>query len=102
MTAKTKSWKTMTNNDLIERISAAADISKKDAKTALEAVFAAIREAAAKGEETSITGFGKFVVRSRPERTGRNPQTGEEITIPAGRKLAYTPSKGVKEALSGA
>ncbi|GBQ96686.1 histone-like DNA-binding protein HU [Acetobacter nitrogenifigens DSM 23921 = NBRC 105050] len=92
----------MTNNDLIERISAAADITKKDAKTALETVFAAIREAAAKGEETSISGFGKFVVRSRPERTGRNPQTGEEMTIPAGRKLAYTPAKAVKDSLAGA
>ncbi|CEF41688.1 integration host factor [Acetobacter senegalensis] len=91
----------MNNQDLIERIVAATDISKKDAKAALETVFAAITEAAAKGDETTISGFGKFVVRQMAERKGRNPQTGADLVIPASRKLAYTPAKAVKDALTG-
>lgn len=90
----------MNNQDLIERIVAATDISKKDAKAALETVFAAITEAATKGDETTISGFGKFVVRQMAERKGRNPQTGADLVIPASRKLAYTPAKAVKDALT--
>lgn len=91
----------MNSQDLIERIVAATDIQKKDAKTALETVFAAITEAAVKGDDTTIAGFGKFVVRQTAERKGRNPQTGAELVIPASRKLAYTPAKAVKDALTG-
>ncbi len=89
----------MNSQDLIERIVATTDIQKKDAKTALETVFAAITEAAVKGDDTTIAGFGKFVVRQTAERKGRNPQTGAELVIPASRKLAYTPAKAVKDAL---
>ncbi|MCP1203319.1 HU family DNA-binding protein [Acetobacter oryzoeni] len=91
----------MNNQDLIERIVAVTDISKKDAKAALETVFAAITEAATKGDETTISGFGKFVVRQMAERKGRNPQTGADLVIPASRKLAYTPAKAVKDAMTG-
>ncbi|MGF1277658.1 HU family DNA-binding protein [Acetobacter pasteurianus] len=91
----------MNSQDLIERIIATTDIQKKDAKAILETVFAAITEAAAKGEETTISGFGKFVVRHSAERKGRNPQTGAALVIPASRKLAFTPAKAVKDALTG-
>ncbi|MCP1203656.1 HU family DNA-binding protein [Acetobacter oryzoeni] len=91
----------MNNHDLIERIVAATDISKKDAKTALDTVFAAITAAAAKGDDTAIPGFGKFVVRQTAERKGRNPHTGAELVIPPSRKLAFTPAKAVKDALTG-
>jgi DNA-binding protein HU-beta len=53
--------------------------------------------AAVKGEEVSIPGFGKFTVKDRPEREGRNPGTGEAITIAASKKVAFTAAKGLKD-----
>jgi DNA-binding protein HU-beta len=62
-------------------------------------VFDQIASAAAKGEEVSIPGFGKFAVKDRPERQGRNPSNGEAITIAASKKVSFTPAKGLKDKL---
>ena len=66
--------------ELIEKVAAATD---KDATLAVDAVFSSIQEALANGEKVQLIGFGNFEVRTRAERKGRNPQTGEEIKIPA-------------------
>ena len=75
-------------------------LNKSQAKQVVEAVFAAIVDAAAKGDEVSVPGFGKFKVTSREARQGRNPATGETIQIAASRKLGFAPAKQVKDALN--
>ena len=91
----------MNNSDLAETIAASADVSKADARKIVDAVFVAVAEAAAKGEEISLNGFGKFKVKDSPEREGRNPSTGEAMTIKASKKLTFTPAKAVKDKLNG-
>jgi DNA-binding protein HU-beta len=91
----------MNNADIAEVVATSADISKADAKKVVDAVFAAIGEAAAKGDEVSLAGFGKFKVKDQPERQGRNPATGEAITIAASKKLGFTPAKAIKDRLNG-
>jgi DNA-binding protein HU-beta len=73
--------------------------SETVAKAAITAVFNQIASAAAKGEDVSVPGFGKFAVKDRPERQGRNPSNGQAITIAASKKVAFTPAKGLKDKL---
>jgi DNA-binding protein HU-beta len=90
----------MTLNDLVDEIAASElDLTKAQAKSLIEGVFAKIREAALKGEEVSLPGFGKFKVQDKPARTARNPRTGETIAVAATRKLAFQPAKALKDAL---
>lgn len=91
----------MNNNDLADAIAEGGDITKADARKIVDAVFTAIGEAAASGEEISLNGFGKFKVKDSPEREGRNPATGEAMTIKASKKLAFTPAKAIKDKLNG-
>ncbi|MFK4875325.1 HU family DNA-binding protein [Novosphingobium sp. ZW T3_23] len=91
----------MNNSDLAEAIAADHDLSKTDARKIVDAVFDAIGNAAAKGEEISLNGFGKFKVKDSPEREGRNPATGEAMTIKASKKLTFTVAKAVKDKLNG-
>ena len=85
--------------ELIEKVAAATDLSKKDATAAVDAVFSAIQDALANGEKVQLIGFGNFEVRNRAERKGRNPQTNEEINIPASKVPAFKPGKALKEAV---
>src|SRR3984957_15601536 len=87
--------------DFIDYVASAAGVEKTAAKKAVEAVFAGIVDAAKKGEEVNLPGFGKFKVKDSPARQGRNPATGETIEIAASRKLGFTPAKQGKGALSG-
>ncbi|MCC2976645.1 HU family DNA-binding protein [Sphingomonas sp. PL-96] len=91
----------MNNADLADRIADAHGIAKADARKYVDGVFAAITEAAAKGEEVSLNGFGKFKVKDSPAREGRNPATGATIQIAASKKLTFTPAKAVKDTLNG-
>lgn len=91
----------MNNNDLAEALAASHDLTKGDARKLVDAVFAAMTDAAAKGEEISLAGFGKFKVKESPAREGRNPATGEAMTIAASKKLAFTAAKAVKDRLNG-
>jgi len=75
-------------------------ITKTHAKALVDAVFATITEAAKKGEEVSLPGFGKFKVQAKPARTGRNPSTGATIQIAASKKLAFQAAKALKDALA--
>ncbi|HAF43053.1 MULTISPECIES: HU family DNA-binding protein [Sphingomonadaceae] len=91
----------VSTSDLAEQLSSVHDLSKADAKKIVEAVFADITDAVAKGDEVSINGFGKFKVKDSPERQGRNPATGEAITIAASRKISFAPAKQVRDRLNG-
>ncbi|MGN6094824.1 MAG: HU family DNA-binding protein [Bosea sp. (in: a-proteobacteria)] len=91
----------MNNTDLAEHLATAHGITKADARKYVDGVFAAIADAAAKGDEVALNGFGKFKVKDTPARQGRNPSTGEAIQIAASKKLAFTPAKAVKDRLNG-
>ncbi len=91
----------MNNSDLADAVAAGSGIAKTDARKLVDAVFEAIGNAAAKGEEVSLNGFGKFKVKDSPEREGRNPATGEAMTIKASKKLTFAPAKAIKDKLNG-
>lgn len=91
----------MNNSDLADVIASAQGIAKTDARKIVDSVFEAIADAAAKGEEISLNGFGKFKIKDSPEREGRNPATGEAMTIKASRKLSFAAAKAVKDKLNG-
>lgn len=90
----------MNNSELAELLAADQNITKSDARKLVDAVFNAIGDAAAKGEEIALNGFGKFKVKDSPAREGRNPATGETMTIKASKKLAFAPAKGIKDKLN--
>lgn len=91
----------MNNNDLAEIVAAKQGTTKADARKYVDAVFAAIADAAAKGEEVSLNGFGKFKVKESPAREGRNPSTGAVMQIAASKKLSFAAGKAVKDKLNG-
>jgi DNA-binding protein HU-beta len=91
----------MNNSELADAIAETAGVTKTDARKIVDAVFTAIGDAAAKGEEISLNGFGKFKVKDSPEREGRNPATGEAMTIKASKKLGFSPAKAIKDKLNG-
>lgn len=90
----------MKTSDLIDRVASEAALEKAAAKKAVETVFAAIVDAAMKGEEANFPGFGKFKVKASPARQGRNPATGATMEIAASKKLGFSPAKQVKDALA--
>jgi DNA-binding protein HU-beta len=91
----------MNNADLAEQIAAANSITKADAKKIVDGVFDLIAGAAAKGEEISLNGFGKFKVKASAAREGRNPATGATIQIAASKKLGFAPAKALKDKVNG-
>ena len=91
----------MKTTDLIEHVAEATGLEKPQAKKAIEAAIAGIVDAAKRGEEVNLTGFGKFKVKDSPARQGRNPATGEAIDIAASRRLGFSPAKQVKDVLAG-
>ena len=94
--------RTMTKADIIENVyERVGGFSKKDASQIVEAVFDIIKDTLARGEKIKLSGFGNLVVRDKNSRIGRNPQTGDEITISARRALTFKPSQVLKNALNG-
>ena len=89
----------LNTTELADAVAEANDISKAKAKEVVNSIFAAIIEAAKRGEEVAIAGFGRFSVKERPAREGRNPRTGEALNIPASKTLGFKMSKSVGEAL---
>ncbi|MFE4036237.1 MULTISPECIES: HU family DNA-binding protein [Priestia] len=89
----------MKKAELIEAVASKSELTKQEAKKAVEALFETITTTLAKGEKVQLVGFGTFEVRERAERTGRNPQTGEEITIPATKVPGFKVGKELKEAV---
>ena len=76
-------------------------LTKADAKSFAADLFAIILDAAKRGEDTSVPGFGKFAVKHAAARTGRNPATGASLTIPASTRLVFSTAKAAKDALNG-
>jgi DNA-binding protein HU-beta len=91
----------MNNNDLADSVANAHGLNRADARKIVDGVFSAIADAASKGEEISLAGFGKFKVKDSPAREGRNPATGAAMQIAASKKLTFSPAKGIKEQLNG-
>ncbi len=90
----------MTKSDLVNQVAAAAELSKKDAEKAVNAVVDTITGALKSGDKVALVGFGTFETRNRPARTGRNPQTKQEITIPASIAPAFKAGKALKDAVN--
>ncbi len=91
----------MNTAELAEQIAGKdAKLTKAQARALVDGVFGAIRDAAVKGEAVTLPGFGKFKVQDKPARIGRNPRTGEAVSIAASKKLAFTPGKALKDALA--
>jgi DNA-binding protein HU-beta len=88
----------MNKAELIEAV-AKNCCTKKEAQTAVESVFDAIRGSLKKKDPVAISGFGTFKVKETKARMGRNPKTGESIQIPAKRKVAFRASKELKSIL---
>src|ERR1039457_3274743 len=92
----------MTKADIVETVyEKVGGFSKKEAAEIVETVFDTIKLTLERGEKLKISGFGNFVVRDKNSRTGRNPQTGQEITITARRVLTFKPSQVLKNSLNG-
>jgi DNA-binding protein HU-beta len=91
----------MNTSELVTKIAEANGVIKTQAQAIVDSMLKTIMSAAAKGEEVSLPGFGKFKVKGTPEHEGRNPASGEKIKIAASRKLTYLPAKAVKQLLNG-
>jgi DNA-binding protein HU-beta len=85
--------------ELVEQIAQKADLSRKDAESAVEAALKTIEEQLARGGEITLTGFGKFHVAERGARQGRNPQTGAPIQIAASRVPRFSAGSKLKESV---
>jgi len=90
---------TMNKMELISAVATKADLTQKDATKAVNVVFETIAAELAKEEKIQLIGFGTFEVRERAERTGRNPQTGETMQIPASKVASFKAGKELKQAV---
>jgi len=89
----------MNKTELVDAVATKSELTKQDSKKVVDALFETISNTLAQEEKIQLVGFGTFEIRERAERTGRNPQTGEEMTIPASKAPAFKPGKELKEAL---
>lgn len=91
----------MNKTELAAVIAEKAELTKKDAEAALNAFMDSVKEALAKGDKVSLVGFGTFEVRERAAREGKNPRTGENLTIAACKVPAFKPGKALKDKVNG-
>ena len=90
----------MTKKELVAAMAEKTEMTKKDTELLLNALVEVVSGALAKGEEVALSGFGKFEVRERAARSGRNPQTGEAIEIAASKVPAFKAAKALKETVN--
>ncbi|MEJ2177444.1 MAG: HU family DNA-binding protein [Gammaproteobacteria bacterium] len=90
----------MNKAELIDAVAGSANLTKTDAGDAVDAVFDSISKALSGGDSVSLVGFGTFSVSDRAARTGRNPRTGETISIAATRVPKFKAGKGLKDAVN--
>ncbi len=90
----------MNKESLVKEVAEQAELTKSDASKAIDAVFAAIQGSLKKGEPVTLIGFGSFKVSKRNARTGRNPRTGEPISIPETIVPSFSAGKALKEAIN--
>ena len=91
----------LTKKDIIDAIYTELDIPKKECATITESIFAIIKEQLEKGKAIKISGFGKWSVKSKRQRKGRNPKTGEEMMIDARKVVTFKPSPVLKKDVNG-
>jgi len=91
----------MNKSQIADRLTGRMGLTRSAAADAVDAVFEAISEALAQHEEVRIAGFGTFSTKHRPARTGRNPRSGEAVSIPASTAPAFRAGKALKEAVNG-
>lgn len=91
----------MNKEELVQEISKKAKVTQKDAGEVLNALVDTIQKTVAKGKKVTLVGFGTFESRKRAARTGRNPQTGKEISIPAKTVPVFSAGKKFKEVVNG-
>ncbi|BBG28883.1 MULTISPECIES: HU family DNA-binding protein [Zymobacter] len=90
----------MRKPELAAAIAERADLSKDKASQVLNTILDEISGSLSKGGDVTLIGFGTFTVRERAARTGKNPQTGEPLTIPASKNVAFKPGKNLKDAVA--
>lgn len=90
----------MTKADIFEKVQENIGLTKKESAEMVEAVFDIMKSTLESGENLKISGFGSFIVKQKANRRGRNPQTGETITIEARRILTFKPSGVLKDAIN--
>ena len=90
----------MNKTELIAAVAEKSGLSRKDSEKAVNAAFDTITESLVNGEKVALVGFGAFEVKERAARVGRNPQTKEEITIPASRVASFKVGKALKDAVA--
>ena len=90
----------MNKSELVASVAEVAELTKKDAEKAVNAVFASVQKALVEDDKVQIIGFGTFEVRTRAARKGRNPQTGETIEIPASKNPVFKAGKALKETVN--
>ena len=91
----------MNKTELVSAIAAKSGLSKKNSEAALNAMITSVEDALVAGEKVVLVGFGTFEVKQRAERKGRNPQTKEEIIIPASKAPVFKAGKGLKDKING-
>lgn len=89
----------MRKSDLVNAIAVKADLNKEQAQQVLDSILEQIADAMERRDTVNLVGFGSFVARHRGARAGKNPQTGEAITIGASNTVAFRPGKGLREAV---
>lgn len=90
----------MNKTELIAAVAEKTDLSKKDADAAVSAVLGAITDALKAGDKIQLVGFGTFEVRNSAAKQGRNPRTGETMTVPASKVPAFKAGKALKDAVA--
>jgi DNA-binding protein HU-beta len=91
----------MNKSELINAIAEQGNLSKAEAGRSLDALIKTIETTLKAGDSIALVGFGTFAVKERAERTGRNPQSGQEITIAAAKVPSFKPGKALKDAVNG-
>jgi len=90
----------MTKADIVEKIQAGTGMTKIESAEMMEEVFSIMKSTLEQGENLKISGFGSFVVKQKNDRRGRNPQTGETITISSRRIVTFKPSSILRKAIN--
>ncbi|TNF65347.1 MAG: HU family DNA-binding protein [Gammaproteobacteria bacterium] len=90
----------MNKSELVTAISKEADVTKEVAQRVLDATITSITSSLKKGDQVSLVGFGSFQVRKRAARQGRNPKTGQPMTISASKSPVFKAGKGLKDAVN--
>ncbi|HSW48433.1 MAG TPA: HU family DNA-binding protein [Candidatus Saccharimonadales bacterium] len=89
----------MTKKELVEIVAKKANLTNKAARDAVQTMLNTIRDSMKRGEKVVLTGFGTFSIRSRQQRVGRNPKTGDKITLAARKAPGFTAGKTLKKAV---